>query len=470
MMYICINHNSAAMHSGKIQSVLQKQKAFFESGETKTLKFRLRQLKQLKKAILAYEDKLYEAIKTDLNKSTFEAYGTEIGLVLEEISFHLKRLRCWSRPERKLSSLMNFKSKTHIISEPFGQALIIAPWNYPIQLLFLPVVGAISGGNTMLLKSSPYTPHVDEVMEAMVKEYFNEEYMAYFRGGREMNQALLAEKTDYIFFTGSPYLGRIVMEAASKNLIPVTLELGGKSPCIVDEDAKLKIAAKRIMWGKLINAGQTCVAPDYLFVHEKVKDKFIALVKDSIKSFFGEDPAQSSDYPKIVNQANMERLSMYLEEGKIIHGGNFDKENRYFEPTLIEDLKADDKLLNEEIFGPILPVLTFSHIDEVVNYVNARPKPLAFYYFSESKKRQKDILRRTTSGGVCINDTLMHLASYKIPFGGVGNSGMGMYHGKYSFDTFTNKRSVLNKATWLDIPIRYAPYMKNLKLIKMILK
>ena len=456
--------------SDRITEVLARQKAFFNSHETKSISFRIKQLKLLKKAVEAYEDKLYQALKTDLNKSAFEAYGTEIGLVLEELGFHIKRLRCWARPKRKLSSLMNFKSKTHVVSEPFGQVLIIAPWNYPFHLLFMPLVGAISGANTAILKSSPYTPHVDEVMEALINEYFSDEYIAYFRGGREMNQALFAQKFDYIFFTGSPYLGRIVMEAASKNVTPVTLELGGKSPCIVDKDAKLKLAAKRIMWGKLINAGQTCVAPDYLFVHEDVKDKLIEYIKYYIKQFFGENPSESPDYPKIVNSSNVERLKIYLEEATLIHGGKTDVEKRFVEPSLLSDVSDDDKVMQEEIFGPILPIMTFKQIDEVVEYVTNHPKPLAFYYFSESRSRQKDIIKRTTSGGMCINDTLMQLASSKVPFGGVGNSGLGLYHGKYSFDTFTNKRTLLNKATWIDIPVRYAPYMKNLKLIKMILK
>lgn len=454
----------------KITAVLQKQKHFFASGQSREIPFRIKQLKRLKQAVKAYEFKLFEALKKDLNKSEFEAYGTEIGLVHEEITYHIKRLRGWARPKRKLSSLMNFKSKTYIVSRPYGQVLIIAPWNYPFHLLFMPLVGAISGGNTIVLKSSPYTPHTDDVMEALIKEYFEENYIAYFKGGREMNQALLAQKFDYIFFTGSPYLGGIVMQAAAKNLSPVTLELGGKSPCIVDEDAKLKLAAKRITWGKLINAGQTCVAPDYLFVHEKVKDQLIEYIKHYIKEFFGDNPAESPDYPKIVNQTNAERLKIYLGEGQIISGGKSNTEKRYVEPTLIEKVSDDDRLMQEEIFGPILPVMTFKSIDEVITYVNSKPKPLAFYYFSESSKRQKHIIKQSTSGGMCINDTLMHLASSKIPFGGVGNSGMGRYHGKFSFETFSNKRTVLNKATWLDIPIRYAPYMKNLKIIKMILK
>jgi aldehyde dehydrogenase (NAD+) len=456
--------------SENIAEVLSKQKDFFNAQKTKSVSFRIKQLKLLKKAVKAYEPKIYKALKTDLNKSEFEAYGTEIGLVLEELGFHIKRLKCWARPKRKLSSLMNFKSKTHIVSEPFGQVLIIAPWNYPFHLLFMPLVGAISGGNTAVLKSSPYTPHVDEVMEALINEYFSDEYIAYFRGGREMNQALFAEKFDYIFFTGSPHLGRIVMEAASKNVTPLTLELGGKSPCIVDKDAKLKLAAKRIMWGKLINAGQTCVAPDYLFVHQDVKDKLVEHIKYYIKQFFGEDPSESPDYPKIVNSSNVERLKIYLEEGTLIHGGKANTEKRYVEPSLLTDVTEDDKVMQEEIFGPILPIMTFKHIDEVTEYISNHPKPLALYYFSESHSRQKDIIKRTTSGGMCINDTLMQLASSKVPFGGVGNSGFGMYHGKYSFDTFTNKRTVLNKATLLDIPVRYAPYMKNLKLIKLILK
>lgn len=455
----------------KINETFEKQAAFFNSHKTKDLNFRLEQLKKLKSAILKNEEKIEEALWKDLHKSKTEAYGTEIGLVLSDLTHHIKKLKKWAKPRRVSTSLVNFKASSKIYLEPYGNVLIIAPWNYPFLLLMHPLVSAIAAGNTVTLKTSPYVPNIAKAMEDMIKETYDENYISFFNGNREVNQALLEKPFNYIFFTGSPSLGHIVMQKASKHLTPVTLELGGKSPTIVDKDANIDIAARRIAWGKLINAGQTCVAPDYLLVHKDVKDDLLKKLTHYFKKFYGEDAQQSAEYPRIVNEANVDRLEMLIKSATVYYGGKIDKSDRYIEPTILIDVKDDAAVMQEEIFGPILPVIEFSDIDEVINYVNSRPKPLAFYYFTQNKKKQKYVLNRTSSGGACINDTLMHLASHSLPFGGVGNSGMGRYHGKTGFDTFSNLRSVLNKATWIDIPVRYLPF-KNyaMKIFKLLMK
>ena len=455
----------------KINETFDKQTEFFNSHKTKDVKFRLEQLKKLKAAILKREEKLEDALWKDLHKSKTEAYGTEIGLVLSDLTHHIKKVKKWSKPRRVGTSLVNFKSTSKIYPEPFGNVLIIAPWNYPFLLLIQPLVSAIAAGNVVTLKTSPYVPNIAKAMEEMINETFDDNYVSFFNGNREVNQALLDKPFNYIFFSGSPSLGHIVMEKASKNLAPVTLELGGKSPTIVDRDANIEIAARRIIWGKLINAGQTCVAPDYLFVHKDVKDKLLERMIFYIKKFYGEDAQKSPEFPRIVNEANVDRLEVLINSATIYYGGKIDKSDRYIEPTILVDVTDNAAVMQEEIFGPILPVMEFSETDEVIDYVNSHPKPLAFYYFSQSKKMQEYILKRTSSGGGCINDTLMHLASHSMPFGGVGNSGMGRYHGKVGFDTFSNLRSILNKATWFDVPVRYMPFKDYvLKIFKLLMK
>ncbi len=425
----------------------------------------------MKKAILAYEDRLYEALWKDLHKSKFEAYGTEIGLVLSEIGEHIRHLRKWAKPKRVFTNQMiHFWSTSRIYKEPYGLVLVIAPWNYPFQLLINPLVGAISAGNCTVLKASEYTPCTAKVMGQMIAEFFPPEYIALFGGGRAANQALLAQSWDYIFFTGSPLVGKVVMEAAARNLTPVSLELGGKSPCIVDQDANLKVAASRIVWGKYINAGQTCIAPDYLFVHHSVKAELMELMKKKIAEYFGADPKGSPDYVRIATTAKTERLALFLKGARIVTGGGVDVASRYIAPTIIDSVKPDDPIMGEEIFGPILPVMEFTDLKEVTNYVNSHPKPLAFYYFSDSRKKQEEMLHTTTSGGGCINEVLMHIANDRLPFGGVGNSGIGHYHGKYSFEVFSHSRSIMKKANFIDIPIRYAPYKNKLGLVKMLIK
>ncbi len=455
----------------KIDTVFEKQKEFFFTHKTKNIDFRLLQLKKLKEAIKKNEEKLTESLWEDLHKSKTEAYGTEIGLVMSDLSLHIKKLKKWAKRRQVQTSLVNFKSKSFIQPEPFGNVLIIAPWNYPFLLLIQPLVSAIAAGNVVMLKTSPYVPNIAKAMENMISEIFDDEYVSFFNGGRDVNQKLLEKPFDYIFFTGSPNLGHIVMEKASKHLTPVTLELGGKSPTIVDKDANIDIAARRIMWGKFINAGQTCVAPDYLFVHKEVKDDLLEKMVYYIKKFYGSDAEKSDEYPRIVNEKNVERLEYLISSAKIFYGGKIDKSQKYIEPTILVEVSEESAVMQEEIFGPILPVMEFIDIEKVINYVNKHPKPLAFYYFSESKQKQDYILKRTSSGGVCINDTLMHLASDVLPFGGVGNSGMGRYHGKFGFDTFSNLRSVLNKTTKIDVPVRYLPFKDyTLKIFKMLMK
>jgi len=454
-----------------IPSILQSQRDFFNSFKTRDLDFRIEQLKTLRKAILAYEDRLYEAFRTDLGKSKFEVYETEIGLVLEEVGTHIHKLHYWAKPVKTgTNQLLHFWSTSRIYKEPFGIVLIMAPWNYPFQLLINPLVGALSAGNCAALKPSELTPAVAGVMEEMITEFFDPAYISFFNGGVELSKALLKEKWDHIFFTGSPAVGKFVMESAARNLSPVILELGGKSPCIVDADANLKVAASRIAWGKFLNAGQTCIAPDYLFVHSSVKTEFLKLLSNKITQYYGSDPKENKDYTRIVNESKTQRLASFLGRGKIIAGGEVSVADRYVSPTVIDGINPGDPVMQEEIFGPVLPVMEFTQIEEVIRFINSNPKPLALYYFSENKSLQAEVLGKTSSGGACINDVITHVANPKIPFGGVGNSGMGKYHGRFSFEAFSNQRAVLKKSTRIDIPVRYPPYKGKFSLLKMVLK
>jgi aldehyde dehydrogenase (NAD+) len=450
-------------------SVFTRQGIFFGQQKTKPLAFRLSALQKLKSAIKNFENEIYRALYADLQKSEFEAYATEIGFVLEEISFHQRNLKRWVKPERVSSGIASFPSKSRVLPEPLGRTLIIAPWNYPFQLIIAPLIGAISAGNTAILKPSEISVHTSAIVAKIIKATFSEEYIAVFEGDAATTKALLELKFDHIFFTGSPRVGQIVMEAAAKQLIPVTLELGGKSPCIVDVGQDLKLVAKRIVWGKLLNAGQTCIAPDYIMVHDDIKDEFVFALAEAIKSSYGNDAKENKDYPRIVSRANTERLSYLLEGATIYYGGKIDVEVKYVEPTILIDVAPEMPVLQQEIFGPIIPVLTFSDVDQVVQFVNGKPKPLALYCFSDNKSFIQRIINEVPSGGVTINDTLMHISNNRLPFGGVGNSGMGHYHGKYSFDLFSHKKAVLIRGTWLDIPLRYAPFAEKLKYIKKIM-
>jgi aldehyde dehydrogenase (NAD+) len=452
----------------QISQIVESQRSFFKSGTTLDLSFRLEMLKKLDAALIKWEKPLTDALWSDLHKSYQEAYLTELSIVKAEVKNHIKHLKGWAKPKRKPTPIKMFPSRSRIVSEPLGNTLIISPWNYPVQLLLNPLVGAISAGCTAILKPSPYVPTVSKTISNMIADTFESNYVATVQGNRDVNQELLSHRFDLIFFTGSPSLGKLVMSAASKYLTPVILELGGKSPCIVDKDADIRTAAKRIAWGKTLNSGQTCIAPDYLLIHEDVKSKFVDAFAKSIKELHGCDITQSKHYVRIVNDRSFERVKGYLAEGDIIYGGRSNAEKRFIEPTLLEthinltDNNADEKanskkVLTEEIFGPVFPIITFNDRSEAVEYINNREKPLALYYFGK-EINGIDVIRKTSSGGACINDTIMHIANENIPFGGVGNSGMGSYHGEESFKVFSHLRSVVLTGTWIDLPFRYMPY------------
>lgn len=441
----------------RLNSILEKQRSYFASHETKNIDFRISQLKKLKAVIQKYQAEITKALHADLRKSEQEAYLTEISIVNQEIEYHLSNIREWSQLKKVQTPIHLLPSKSRIQYEPLGIALIIAPWNYPFQLLFNPLVGAISAGCTTVLKPSPYTPSIAALMDKMIKEIFDEKYVAIVQGGKEENELLLKQRFDIIFFTGSPMLGKVVMRAAAEHLTPVILELGGKSPCIVDESANIAIAAKRIAWSKTINAGQTCIAPDYLMVHESVKDELLAKIEEEFVKMFGADSQKSEFYPRIVNDKALERLKKLMQHGTIRFGGKIDEADKFISPTIIDNVKEDYPIMQEEIFGPLLPVLTFKNIQESIDFVNKNEKPLALYVYSNSKIAN-EVLFNTSSGGACINDGLMHIANHHLPFGGVGNSGMGGYHGHKSFLAFSNEKAFVNSSTLIDLPFKYVPF------------
>ncbi len=428
------------------------------------------QLRRLKSGIQAHEEEILNALKEDLNKAHFESYGTEVGLVLEEICYILKHLKDWAQPQKVRTPLTSFPAKSYIYPEPYGVTLIMSPWNYPFMLSLIPLIGALAAGNCAVLKPSAYSAHTSAILSMILRENFSEDYIAVIEGGREVNHALLEEKFDYIFFTGSVEVGKKVMHAAAEHLTPITLELGGKSPCIVDQDANLELAAKRIVWGKFLNAGQTCVAPDYLLVHRQVKENLISRMCQVIGDFYGENPLENPDLPKIINDKHFERLLGYLSSGRIRCGGTSHKEKRLIAPTLLDRVQWEEPVMQEEIFGPLLPILEFESLDEVIRLVNNRPKPLACYYFTQSKEKEEELIRRISFGGGCINDTVIHVASSHLPFGGVGESGMGGYHGKASFNTFSHRKSIIKQSLKSDIPVRYPPYKGKFYLLKKIMK
>ena len=451
----------------EIKNIVESQRLFFASNVTIERNFRKEQLKKLKKALVEWEKPLCEALWKDLHKSTEEAIMTELSIVNGEIKNHMKHLKCWMKSRNVCTPLKMMPSRSRVVSEPLGNALIISPWNYPVQLLLNPLVGAISAGCTAILKPSPYVPNVSRVIEEMITATFDRRYVAVVQGNRDANSALLEERFDIIFFTGSPSLGRKVMAAAAKHLTPVVLELGGKSPCIVDKDADIEIAARRIAWGKTLNAGQTCIAPDYLLIHRSRENEFVEAFRKALMRLHGRDIKASRHYVRLVSDKAFERVSSYIKEGNIALGGWTDAKERYIEPTLLKDVKEDSPVMQEEIFGPVLPMIPFNERIEALEFVRKREKPLALYYFGKEKDG-KELIRLTSAGGSCINDTIMHIANENIPFGGVGNSGMGHYHGKLSFDAFSHQRSVVVTPTWLDLPFRYMPY-KMFSLVKKLL-
>lgn len=450
--------------------LLQRQRLFYIEHITRELPYRLTALDRLREGIKEYEQELTDALHRDLGKSAFESYATEIGILLGEISYMQNNLRKWAADRRVCTPITLFGSHSSIHYEPRGVVLIIAPWNYPLQLALSPLIGAIAAGNCAVVKPSASAPHTAAVIKKIIDDCFEDEYIAVVTPGNSVTEELLKLQWDYIFYTGGEAHGKHVMEAAARHLTPVTLELGGKSPCIVDKDADLHIAARRIVWGKLVNCGQTCVAPDYLFLHNDVKERFIELFKQEVAKQYGKEPMQSPDYPRIINQKHFDRLSAMLADGTILMGGTVVREQRYIAPTLITNVRQDSPLLTDEIFGPILPVIPFDDIDDCVEYINNRPTPLALYYFSQSKKQARYIVNHTESGGVCINDTVVHVANSRLPFGGVGASGMGRYHGKYSFETFSHAKSVMKTSTRLYLDIKFAPYLDKLKWVKKVLK
>ena len=450
-----------------IQELIDKQRAFFATGTTRDVKFRKQMLIRFKEGLKKWEKPLCEALWKDLHKSYEEAFMTEIGLVYGEIGDAVRHVGKWSRRRSVSTPLTCMPSSSYVVREPLGCALIVSPWNYPVQLLLNPLVGAIAAGCTAVLKPSPYVPEVSSVLAEFIADTFPEEYVAVVQGNRDVNAELFAQRFDMVFFTGSPALGKVVLAAQAKYLTPVVLELGGKSPCIVDKDADLRIAARRIVWGKCLNSGQTCIASDYLFLHKDIKDAFIEAFKKELAALYPEGTKDSSFYVHIVRDAAFERITGYLKDGDIICGGHFDAASRWIEPTLLGNVSPDAPVMQEEIFGPIFPIMEFSDRKEVADFVNSREKPLAFYYFGKAADGW-DLISRTSSGGACINDTIMHIANSRIPFGGVGNSGMGSYHSERSFLAFSHERSVMRTPTWIDLKFRYMPY-KLFALVKRML-
>ncbi|GAB6927083.1 aldehyde dehydrogenase [Paenibacillus sp. JCM 10914] len=452
-----------------IAAIVSEQERFFHKGITREVGFRLQQLRKLRQVIIARESDIIRALRKDLNKGEQEAYTTEIGIVYKELSFIIKNLKGWAKPRRVKTALTHVGSRGMIYPEPYGKALIIAPWNYPWQLAISPLIGALAAGNTAIVKPSELTPAVSGLITSIIQETFPPEYVASVEGGPDVSTSLLEQPMDYIFFTGSTHVGRIVMEAAAKRLTPVTLELGGKSPCIVHEDAPLELAAQRVAFGKFTNAGQTCVAPDYLLVHSRVKEKFISHLKGSITSFYGQDPLTNIDYGRIVSKKHYDRLSSFLDNGNQRHGGRTDKDQLRIEPTILDDITWDMPVMEEEIFGPLCPILTYDDLNDAIRAINDRPKPLALYLFTDNEDVQDHVLSSISFGGGCVNDTLMHLATPYLPFGGVGESGMGAYHGEYSFHTFSHSKSVLKQTNRFDFKFRY-PSKNGLAILKKLLK
>ncbi|HAM81253.1 aldehyde dehydrogenase [Ornithinibacillus bavariensis] len=453
-----------------IQALVQSQRDYFLSGETLDYRFRINQLRKLRSMLENYEKNIYRALKQDLNKSKYESFTTELGFLFNEIKHTEKHLKDWMEDESCDAPITHKGTKSFIRKEPYGVTLVISPWNYPLQLAIAPVIGAISAGNTVIIKPSEYSQSSSSLLAKMMRETFDPKYIAVVEGAKEASEQLLQEKFDYIFFTGSTAVGKIIMREASKHLTPVTLELGGKSPAIIDRDASIELSAKRIVWGKFTNAGQTCVAPDFLYIHSKIKDKLLKEMKKQLKSLYKKNPLGNDDYVRIINENHFNRLLTYLENGTIVQGGNIDRNQLKIEPTIIDHITWNDPVMQEEIFGPILPVLSFEDLEEVIRTLKTMDKPLALYYFGEKEKNQEKVITKLSFGGGCINDTLYHLANPNLPFGGVGASGMGAYHGKYSFETFSHRKSILKQTTKFDLPLRYPGGKLAFSIIKKVMK
>ena len=448
------------MKNVQIDRIVEKQRAFFATGATLDVNYRIAALKKLRCALQENEAAIADAIHADLGKSPEESYMCETGIVLSEISYMLRHIRGFAKEKTVLTPLAQFASRSYKKPFPYGVTLIMSPWNYPLMLTLDPLVDAIAAGNTAVLKPSAYSPATSELLCKLISRIFPEEYIAVITGGREENAYLLEKKFDYIFFTGSKAVGRLVLEKAAKHLTPVTLELGGKSPCIVDKSAKLDLAARRIVFGKFLNCGQTCVAPDYILCHSAVKDRFVEHLKAEIRRQYGDDYRGNPLYGKIISQRHFQRVTGLIDESKVIVGGKWDPQTRQIEPTVMDHVTWEDAVMGEEIFGPVLPILTYEQTEDVIKTVNAHHKPLALYLYSENKQVIRSITSNCSFGGGCVNDCIIHLATSNMGFGGVSESGMGSYHGKAGFDTFSHSKSIVDKKTWLDLPMRYQPYNK----------
>ena len=454
------------MNPEAMQKTVLSQRGYFNTGITRDVSFRLNALKTLQKAIKSREKEIMEALAKDLSKPGFESYAAEIGILYPEIREAIRETKSWSKPRRVSTSVLHFYSNSMVYREPYGVSLIIGPWNYPFQLTIAPLIAAISAGNCAVLKPSELSPNTSALIASMIAESFDPAYITVVEGGVKETQALLSEKFDYIFFTGGTAVGKIIMEAAAKHLTPVTLELGGKSPVILHKDARLDYSIKRIAWGKFFNAGQTCLATDYLLVHRDIKEVVMKKLRETIIAFYGEDPEKSPDYARIISERHVDRIVELMKGGSIYYGGRVNRKEKYIEPTIIDNVTLKDKIMKEEIFGPLLPVMEYSDINEAIEIINGMPRPLALYVFTESGQIEKRVLERTLSGGGCVNDTISHVGSTTLPFGGIGDSGIGSYHGKTGFDTFTHERSILKRSTLFDLSLRYPPYGKRLKLVE----
>lgn len=460
------------MDSTQIDNILQLQRDFYDSGATIPVSFRKRQLKKLYQAVQKYRLQIEEALKKDLGKSSYESFMCEIGLVLSEISYMIRHVKKFSKRKTVYTPLAQFASHSYVQPVPYGNTLIMSPWNYPFLLSIDPLVDAIAAGNTAIIKPSAYSPATSKVIEMLVKECFSPAHVSVVTGGRAENAALLEKKFDFIFFTGSQNVGREVMRHAAVNLTPVVLELGGKSPCIVEESADIRLAARRIVFGKYLNCGQTCVAPDFILCHKSIQDKLLQELKLQVEKQFGSDPLADNDYGKIINQKHFDRLCRLLQSGELYLGGETDAEALRIAPAIMTHVTFDTPVMQEEIFGPVLPVLTYENFEELMLLLKKRPKPLALYLFSSNKAHIRRVNEELSYGGGCINDTIIHLATSEMGFGGVGESGMGAYHGKAGFDAFSHQKSIVDKKTWLDLPMRYQPYTSKLyrKLLQIFLR
>ena len=448
------------MTEQEIKNLVTRQRSYFQTGATLPVEARLKALRKLYAAVYGHQREIHAALQEDLGKSHFESYMCETGMVLDEISCMLKHLRRWAKDETVPTPLAQFHSHSYRMPSPYGAVLIMSPWNYPFMLTLSPLVDALAAGNTAVVKPSAYSPHTSQVIGRILSQCFPAHYVAVVTGGREENTCLLKEHFDYIFFTGSQAVGREVMGNAAAHLTPVTLELGGKSPCIVDQTANIRLAARRIVFGKYLNCGQTCVAPDYIYCHRSVKNELVAEIKKQIRKQYGSEPLRNPDYGKIINEKHFNRILGLMEPEKIVWGGRADRDSLRIEPTVMDHVRFSDPVMQEEIFGPILPVLTFEHLDEAIQKVNSMAHPLALYMFTSDRRAAKKVMTRCGFGGGCVNDTIIHLATTQMGFGGFGESGMGAYHGKTGFDTFTHYKSIVDKKTWLDLPMRYQPYRK----------